>query len=151
MKQRIAIISLFTFITASFINAQTNFTTVNYNLSRTFTSNTVDNTNVGGDLVVVDNNTIPVCQSAQTNTQTIFSGSRVTSASVNVENLTGNGCITLIVSSGSTQIKKTIAVGTESGVLRFSNVTSIIVIIDQKGSTTVPETMTSSGTVKLWF
>ena len=152
MKTKLGLVMLFAcFITS--IQAQTNKTTVPYNLSRTFTTN--GGAQAGGDLVITTEetpaNTSVVCEAENTIIQSIYSGKLLPAVFVNVDNSLGLGCVLIEVKSGGTTIRQTIPAGGVSGVLSFNKVTSVRVLIAQKTSQAIPETVTAKGTVDFWF
>jgi len=150
MKRKLGLLTLFLCI-ASVLSAQTNKTTIPYDLKRTFTSN--GGAAVGGDLIITEeeNNTISLCSSENTIIQNVYSGKLLSSIFLNIDNSLGQGCVLLEVKSGTTTIQQTIPAGGVSGLLSFNKVTSVRVLIAQKTSQAVPETVTAKGTVDFWF
>lgn len=148
MKTKFGLIILFAFATIA-LSAQTNKTSITYDLTRTFVSNPA---NVGGELVVPDSpNTIKVCSSESQTSQSIYSGKLLNTAFINLDNRTSSCCVTIVVVSAGVTQKVTVPVGGISGVLGFSKVTSISITIDQKMTNTFPETATAKGAVDFWF
>lgn len=130
------------------LNAQSNKATIPYSLKTTFTDVL---TSIGGDLVLTTENAIPQCETRNLNLQVIYSGKQLTTASVNIDNRTSTVCVTIVVKSNGITIKQTIPAGSVSGVLSFSRVTSVTLILDHKITTTFPETVTAAGNADFWF
>lgn len=136
-------ISLFTGL-----NAQTNKATITYTLQRTFVEGL---TSVGGSLIVDDPNAVPLCTDEIKSIQSVYTGKRLASTFLNVNNTAGAGCVTIIVTSSGRELKQTIPAGGESGILSFSNVTKVVITIDHKTSTILPQTVNATGSVDFWF
>ncbi len=147
MRSNLLAAILFIWFTSG-LNAQSNQTTIPYNLKATFVGNP---TSVGGDLVITPDNAIPQCKPANLNSQVIYSGTQLTTASLKIDNRTSTGCVTVVVKSNGATIKQTIPAGSVSGVLNFARVTSVTLIIDHKTTTTFPETVTAAGSADFWF
>lgn len=150
MKTKFGLILLFV-CTAMSLHAQTNKTTIPYDLQRTFVA---PSNGVGGDLVITEEETpipVPTCETQSDVFQTIYSGKMLTTVFLNVDNTLGAGCVTIEVRSGNVLTKKTIPAGSISGVLSFSKATSITVSINLKTNQTFPETVTAKGSVDFWF
>ena len=130
------------------LKAQTNQSKIPYNLQKTFIA---ELTSVGGNLTIPNENEVPKCTAGDLNKQVIYSGKSLTTACINVDNRTSTGCVTIVVKANGSTITQTIPAGSVSGVLSFSRVTSVVLIIDHKLTNSLPETVTASGTADFWF
>ena len=150
MKTKFGLILLFV-LAFSTVKAQTNKTTIPYDLKRTFLA---PNPGVGGDLIITEEETpipVPTCEGKSNIFQTIYSGKMLATAFLNVDNTLGAGCVTVEARSGATVTTKIIPAGSISGVLSFNKATSITVSITLKTNQTFPETVIAKGTVDFWF
>jgi hypothetical protein len=130
------------------LNAQSSQATIPYNLKVTFTGQL---TTIGGNLVVTPENDVPQCNTGNLGTQVIYSGKQLTTAAINIDNRSSSGCVTVVIKSNGTTVRQTIPAGSVSGVLSFSRVSNITLIIDHRSTTTFPETVIATGNVDLWF
>jgi len=137
----------------AYSQSQLTKTSISFALKRTFTSSST--ANVGGDLVITDDQptnsgTLPICRT-RNEIQNIYSGTTLSSVFVNVKNVIGNGCVTLVVVTDTETFKETISSVKESGLHNFLRVKSITVLIDHANSAGFPQTIDTKGNVELWF
>jgi hypothetical protein len=70
---------------------------------------------------------------------------------VNINNTTSNSCITLVVTTNSTTQKIIIPAGSQTGLLRFSRVKSVELLMELPNAGNLPQTNGAEGTVEFWF
>lgn len=145
---------LFAFIicTHSILCAQSKTQDISFDLTKTFTSNTIQLESVGGDLVIGNSDIVKKCEAKELDRQTVFSApASPQTIFVNIANASGNGCVSLriVTTSGSQTIS--IPSSSQTGVLKFTKVKKAELILDRKLSNTVPETVTSTGSATVWF
>ena len=123
---------------------QSNQMTINYALS---TSTGLEE--VGGDLVVIDNN---ICTTKDNNKQVLFLASSHGTVFFNISNTGGgNSCVTLVVETATGTIKTEIPEDSQTGILKFNKVKSAFLSIFRRPVDETIETATSVGEATIWF
>ena len=144
MKNNIITALLFIFFISVNAFSQNNQTTINYSLSKS-----TGLENVGGDLVIVDGT---LCIEKSNNFQKLFEATSHTTVFFDINNRGGgNSCVTLIVETASTTIRKVIPEDTQSGILKFNKVKNAYLTIANRPRDQTVQAATSIGTATVWF
>lgn len=144
--KKITLILAITFLSFKGLS-QTNQMTINYQLLKFNNSS-----QVGGDLIIDNNNTTTICANKDANLQVLFSSLNASTISIDVNNRGGgDSCVTLVVETLDGTIKKEIPSDTQSGVIKFLRVKNAFLSIQKRLINSTNDFAKSIGTATIWF
>lgn len=127
--------------------SQTNQMAINYQLLKANNAS-----QVGGDLIIDNNNTSTICANKDANLQVLFNSLNASTISIDVNNRGGgDSCVTLVIETLEGTIKKEIPADTQSGVLKFSRVKKAFLTIQKRVNNNPNDIAKSIGTATIWF
>ncbi len=149
----LTLVALFVLTAAVFSQSNVKEITFDLKLSHALTTQGGSlNVSEGGSAPAVDNRPIINCPYRYESQQTLFQSERTTqTVYVDVSNLTGNSCVTIVVTTNSGQQKTVIAQKSSTGVLRFDKVKSIILSLELYTNLPTNTDLESKGKASVWF
>lgn len=149
----LTLVALFILTAAAFSQSNVKEITFDLKLSHALTT-------VGGSLTVNDDESSPAvdnrvtinCPAKSQSQQTLYKSERTTqTVYVDVSNLTGNSCVTIVVTTNSGEQKTIISQKSSTGVLRFDKVKSIILSLELYTNLPTNTDLESKGKASIWF